>query len=89
MKPVQLYKNLCELAEKLNIEVSEQNLRKTGVRVKSGFCKVKGKNLFIMDKNISVQKKNTILAEFLGKTPHENIYVMPAVRDILGKHLKN
>ncbi|MBW2167445.1 MAG: hypothetical protein JRG74_15590 [Deltaproteobacteria bacterium] len=68
MKPVQLYKNLCELAEK----------------AKSGFCKVKGKNLFIMDKNISVQKKIRILAEFLGKMPHENIYVMPAVRDILG-----
>jgi len=84
MKPVQLYKNLCELAEKLDIEVSEQNLRKTGVKAKSGFCKVKGKNLFIMDKNISVQKKIRILAEFLCKMPHENIYVMPAVRDILG-----
>lgn len=84
MKPVQLYKNLCELAEKLDIEVSEQNLRKAGVRAKSGFCKVKGKNLFIMDKHISVQKKISILAEFLGKMPHEKIYVMPAVRDILG-----
>jgi len=83
MKPVQLYKSLCELAEKLDIEVSEQNLQKVGVRAKSGFCKVKGKNLFIMDKNISVQKKIRILAEFLGKMPHENIYVMPAVRDIL------
>jgi len=84
MKPVQLYKSLCELAEKLNIEVSEQNLRKTGVRATSGFCKVKGNDLFIMDKNISVQKKIRILAEFLGKMPHENIYVVPAVRDILG-----
>ena len=84
MKPVQLYKNLCELAEKLDIEVSEQNLRKAGVRAKSGFCKVKGKNFFIMDKHISVQKKISILAEFLGKMPHEKIYVMPAVRDILG-----
>jgi len=84
MKPVQLYKSLCELAEKLDIEVSEQNLRKTGVRATSGFCKVKGKNLFIMDKNISVQKKIRILAEFLDKMPHENIYVVPAVRNILG-----
>ncbi|MBC2694230.1 MAG: hypothetical protein HF982_02940 [Desulfobacteraceae bacterium] len=84
MKPIQLYKNLCELAEKLDVEVSEQDLRKTGIRAKSGFCKVKGKNFFIMDKNISVQKKIRILAELLGKMPHENIYVMPAVRDILG-----
>ena len=84
MKPVQLYKSLCELAEKLGIEVSEQNLRKTGVRAKSGFCKVKGNDLFIMDKNISVQKKIRILAEFLGKMPHENIYIVPAVRNVLG-----
>ena len=84
MKPVQLYKSLCELAEKLDIEVSEQNLQKTKTRAKSGFCKVKGKNFFIMDKNISLQEKIRILAEFLREMPHEDIYVVPAVREILG-----
>ena len=83
MKPDQLYKNLCELAEKLDVGVSEQNLRKTGVKAKSGFCRVKGKNLFIMDKNITIQKKIRILASFLSKMPHDNIYVVPAVREII------
>ncbi len=83
MKPEQLYQELKDLAEKLDIAVSEQNLRKTGIKVKSGFCKVKGKDLFIMDKHKSIRKKIEILAECLSKMPHENIYVIPAVRKLL------
>ena len=83
MKPEQLYKSLCEVAEKLDIEVKEQNLRKSGIKAKSGFCKVKGKKLFIMDKNISIQKKIRIIASFLSKMPHDNIFAVPAVRDII------
>ena len=36
-----------EIAEKLDVTVSEQNLRSTGIKVKSGICKVKGKNILI------------------------------------------
>ena len=61
MKSEQMFQHLKDLAEKLNITVQEQNLRKTGVRVKSGFCKVKNKNLFILDKHKSIYEKNTIL----------------------------
>jgi len=49
MKPEQIYQELKDLAEKLEITVSEQNLRTAGIKVKSGLCKVKGKNMFIMD----------------------------------------
>ena len=49
MKPEQIYQELKDLAEKLEITVSEQNLRTAGIKVKSGLCKVKGKNLFVMD----------------------------------------
>ena len=45
MKPEQTYQDLKELAEKLGVNVSEQNLRSTGIKVKSGLCKVKGKNI--------------------------------------------
>lgn len=57
MKPEQLYQNLKELAEKLGITVSEQNLRSAGIKVKSGLCKIKGKHLFVMDKKLPVHKK--------------------------------
>ena len=74
MKPEQTYQDLKELAEKLGVTVSEQNLRITGIKVKSGLCKVKGKNILIIDKQISFQDKNEILASCLSKLPHENIF---------------
>ena len=85
MKPEQIYQELKDLVEKLGITVSEQNLRKTGISIKSGICKVKGKKIFIMDKHKSIHKKNIILTSFLKELPHENIYVVPAVRELISK----
>ena len=85
MKPEQIYQELRDLAEKIGITVSEQNLRKSGISVKSGICKIKGKQIFIMDKHKSIHKKNTILTSFLKELPHEDIYVVPAVRELISK----
>ena len=85
MKPEQIYQELKDLAEKLEVSVSEQNLRTTGLKVKSGLCKVKGQNLFIMDKHKSIHKKIDILASQLAKLPHEDLYIMPAIRELLEK----
>jgi hypothetical protein len=86
MKPEQVYQELKDLAEKLDITVSEQNFRTTGIPVKSGMCKVKGKNMLIVDKHKSMAKKITIMASQLAKIPHENVFIVPAIRDLLEKH---
>jgi hypothetical protein len=86
MKPEQIYQELKDLAEKLAVTVSEQNLRTAGIKVKSGLCKVKGKDMFIMDKHQSIYKKIRILAAQLARMPHENVYIMPAVRETLNKY---
>ena len=88
MKPEQIYQELKDLAEKLEITVSEQNLRTAGIQVKSGLCKVKGKNMFIMDKHKSLRKKIELLATQLSQLPHEGIYVVPAVREILERSVE-
>ena len=88
MKPEQIYQELKDLVEKFGINVSEQNLRKTGISVKSGICKVKGKQIFIIDKHKSIHKKNVILTSFLKKMPHEDIYVVPAVRELISKRIR-
>ena len=85
MKPEQIYQELKDIAEKLGINISEQNLGKTGLNVKSGLCKVKGKQIFIIDKHKSIHKKNIILTSFLKEMPHEDIYVVPAVRELISK----
>jgi len=86
MKPEHLYQELKDLAEKLTVHVSEQSFKATGIPVKSGFCLVKGEMHCILDRNISLYKKNQVLAEALADLPHENLYIVPAVRDFLKKH---
>jgi hypothetical protein len=88
MKPEQIYQELRDLAEKLDINVSEQNLRNVGIKVESGLCKVKGKNIFIMDKHKSIHRKIQILASQLAEIPHENVFIVPAIRDLLEKYMK-
>ncbi|MDX2451433.1 hypothetical protein [Desulfosarcina sp.] len=85
MKPEQIYQELKDLAEKLGVTVSEQSFRASGIPVKSGFCLIKGKMHCIIDKNITLHNKTTILAQSLFELPHENLFVVPAVRDLIQK----
>jgi hypothetical protein len=85
MKPDQLYQELKDLAERMQITVCEQNLRTSGIKVQSGLCTVKGKQMFIMDKHKSLHKKIGILAEQLATMPMEHLYIIPAVRELLDK----
>ena len=86
MKPQETYDELKRVAEKLDITVNEQNFRVTGIAVNSGLCKVRGKYQFIMNKHNSIHKKIDLLAECINQFPHENVYVMPAVREVLKGH---
>jgi len=86
MKPEQIYQELNDLAEKLQITVSEQNFRNTGVKVQSGMCKVKGKDFLIVDKHKSIHKKIKILALHLAAMAHEDIFVVPTIRELLDRY---
>ena len=86
MKPDQIYHELIELAEKFKISVSEQNLQKTIGTATSGFCIVKDRKRFIIDKHLTLHKKIDILAAFLSTLPHENLYIKPALREVLYKY---
>lgn len=85
MNPEQLYQDLKELAEKLGISVLEHNFRKTGIKVKSGLCKVKGKKLFILDKHSTINEKNENLLSCISQMSHEDIYIVPYLREMLKK----
>ena len=88
MNPEQLYHDLKELAERLGVSVLEHNFRSTGIKVKSGLCKVKGKNIFIMNKHKSINDKNEILLSFISKMQHEDIYIVPFLREMLKRYDK-
>ncbi len=89
MKPEQLLQNLKDLAEKLGIKVAERSFRNIGIRVRSGLCKVREENLLILDKNLSVHRKNKLLGSYLSELPCEDVFLVPAVREYLEKLKKN
>ena len=89
MKPELMYQKLKELADRLGILVSEQKLSTESVKVKSGLCKIKGRLVLILDKQLSIHKKCAILATCLSDMPHDAIFVIPAVREFLVGHRKN
>ena len=87
MKPVELYQELTNLAEKVGLQVSEQNFRTAGIRVRSGFCKVKEQDCCIIDKHIKINQKVEVLAECLVEMPLDDIYILPAVREFLEAYI--
>lgn len=88
MKPEEIYQNLKDLADRLGVTVSDQNFRKTGIKVKSGYCIVIDKQYFIMDKHKSLKDKIDILVSFLVTMDHEDLYLLPNIRELLNKHVK-
>jgi hypothetical protein len=86
MKPEQVYQELKNTAEKLGVSVEEHNFRNTGIRVRSGSCIVHGKRLVIIDKHKSISKRIRVLASALSRLPHETVYVVPAVRELILRH---
>ncbi len=88
MRPEQIYHDLKELAERLGISIQEHNFRGAGIHVKSGFCKIKGKMLIILDKRRSIADKNEVILSCLRQMPHEDIYIVPYLRDLLDEYLK-
>jgi hypothetical protein len=88
MKPEQIYQGLKDLADRLGIVVSEQKLSTESLKVKSGLCKIRGQFVMILDKQLSIHKKCSILATCLSDMPHDTIFVIPAVKDFLAGHRK-
>jgi hypothetical protein len=86
MKPEQVYDELKTLADKLGVGVEEHNFRNTGIRVRSGSCIVRGKPMVIIDKHKSLGKKIRILASALSKLPHEDVFIVPAVRELITRY---
>jgi hypothetical protein len=83
MKPVQLYQELKNLAEKVGLQVTEQNFRTVGIHVRSGYCRVKEQDWCIIDKHIKLAQKIDVLAECLSVMSLDSLFILPAVREFL------
>ena len=88
MNTDRLYQELKDLSERLGVEVSEQNFKATGIKARSGYCVVKGRPMFLIDKNKKLQRRIQILSEFLGEMVTEDVFIVPAVSEHLAKFRK-
>ncbi|HVN83485.1 MAG TPA: hypothetical protein VMW17_01435 [Candidatus Binatia bacterium] len=79
-----LLDELKQLAEQIGIEVREERLlREVGYRVRSGGCRVREKNLILLDRGLPVSAQIDILAGELAARPLETVYISPAARRVL------
>ena len=51
--------------------------------MQSGYCKMNGKDLILLDKNISLQEQSEILLQTLKKFDLEDIYVASWIREFI------
>ena len=75
--------DLKNVAEKLAIEIEIVNLNNQEFQMQSGYCKMNGKDLILLDKNISLQEQSEILLQTLKNFDLEDIYVASWIREFI------
>ncbi len=77
--------DLIHLTESLGVEISISVLSDSEFTLQSGFCKLRGKNLVIFDKQLPVEDRIEILLQTIDNFDLESIYVSPWIREELDK----
>ena len=83
MDSISKIEDLKEIASKLSIDIITSNLFDPEIIVKSGHCKVKGKNIIIIDSVLSSQEQSEVIIQTLRKFDMESIYLPPWIRERL------
>lgn len=83
MNETTILQNLEGIAEKLNLKVSYENLRKLRVFSKGGLYRFKDDQTVLIEKSLILSEKIDTLADALAQFDLEEIFIPPAVRKIL------
>ena len=75
--------DLKTVTEKLAIEIEIANLSHQEFQIESGYCKMNGKDLILLDKNSSLQEQSEVILQTLKKFDLENIYVASWIREFI------
>tara|TARA_Y100000588_G_scaffold309532_1_gene334615 strand:- start:163 stop:450 length:288 start_codon:yes stop_codon:yes gene_type:complete len=75
--------DLKSVAEKLAIEIKITNLNDQEFNIQSGYCKLNGKDLILLDKNLSLQEQTEVILQALKNFDVENIYVASWIREFI------
>lgn len=83
MQPHQVYEHLEILARQLGITVRYENLRDSDAPARSGLCKLKGRQVYIMDISSSLCERIRLLSLCLRQMDLDGVFILPAVRKVL------
>jgi hypothetical protein len=78
MNSQEMLEQLEALAQRMSIKVRYEKCKSRG-----GLCRVKGEQMIIVRKNLTVPEKVDILSHAVCKLPLEDYYMMPEVRKVL------
>jgi hypothetical protein len=78
-----LLNQLKELAEKLGIEVCNENVSLEESSGTGGLCRIKGKYILFIHSHASIHEKIQVMVQSLRKFDLEDIYIKPAIRKLL------
>ena len=81
---LKLVDELCEAAERVGLVVRrEKILREIGYRVRGGACRLREKNLVIIDRDMAPAEQLEVLADALRSCDLESLYLSPAARRVV------
>jgi len=73
--------DLKEAAEKLSIKIEVANLNDQEFAIQSGYCKLNGEDLIILDKNLPDEEHILAILNTLKKFNLDDIYVADWIRE--------
>ena len=83
MDSISQLESLKKIAAELSIDIITSSLFDPEIIVKSGHCKVKGKDTIIIDNLLSSQEQSEVIIQALKKFNIESIYLPPWIRERL------
>ncbi len=84
MKVKEIHDELVEAAKKLGITV-----RKESGNFRSGYCKINEEEVILLNKSAPIESLSGILAKTISKREVDNIFLKPAVRDMIENEKNN
>ena len=79
-----LVDELAQAAQQVGLEVRrEKILREIGYRTRGGACRLREKNLVIVDRDQPASEQVEVIAEALRSRDLESVYLSPAARRVV------
>lgn len=77
-----LLEQLEELAQKLDLKVRYEQIRKESRFYPGGLCRVKDEDIIIINSKAPLEDKINTFVEALGNIDLSNVFMHPALRDL-------